>query len=334
MMVTSRWLFALSVLLMQIEFSFQFTINNVILTVQPYEEECFFERMSVDDSFILNLIVTEGGFLDINFKEIYPNKTINIESKIKEKFFQYIGTEEGIFTFCLNNEFSSVSPKVMRLVYVLIGAEQRRELKEANNSGNETTEFMLSELADNLKQFESANAVLAARKILHHQRPRYCTDGFSALDKPLSENDSIKSQVINRNPRNLQQLRLERKPRGWHLERPTRKYWNKLFFSATSRRVSAKVQHNNGQIIVQASSVEPCIIQYLESVSDKRAAETVAMVLADRCLMAGILHVHISYTETELRKEKLKLFLDTFQKSGVSLKEPPQYFHTTIFSGR
>lgn len=52
-----------------------------------------------------------------------------------------------------------------------------------------------------------------------------------------SKNHTILSQLVrftssfpefvNRNPRNLEKLRIARKPDGYHLEKPGRKYWHK-----------------------------------------------------------------------------------------------------------
>lgn len=43
----------------------------------------------------------------------------------------------------------------------------------------------------------------------------------------LGPNDRVPLQLMNRNPRNLEQLSFEPKPLGWELETPTRSYWNK-----------------------------------------------------------------------------------------------------------
>lgn len=35
------------------------------------------------------------------------------------------------------------------------------------------------------------------------------------------------TEIVNRNPRNLERLRIARKPSGYHLEKPGRSYWHK-----------------------------------------------------------------------------------------------------------
>lgn len=46
-------------------------------------------------------------------------------------------------------------------------------------------------------------------------------------DNKLGPNDSVPLELINRNPRNLEQLSLDPKPLGWELEKPTKTFWNK-----------------------------------------------------------------------------------------------------------
>lgn len=46
-----------------------------------------------------------------------------------------------------------------------------------------------------------------------------------------SQNDlSIKTKLVNRNPRNLEQLSLEPKKIGYEMDLPSRAYWNRLLY--------------------------------------------------------------------------------------------------------
>lgn len=49
-----------------------------------------------------------------------------------------------------------------------------------------------------------------------------------------SPNEQYKERLINRNPRNLEQLLLEPKPLGWELEAISRSYWNKCVTTKNS----------------------------------------------------------------------------------------------------
>lgn len=47
------------------------------------------------------------------------------------------------------------------------------------------------------------------------------------LQDQKGPNDCPPSNLVNRNPRNLEQLLFERKPRGWDLDRKPTMYWNR-----------------------------------------------------------------------------------------------------------
>lgn len=46
-------------------------------------------------------------------------------------------------------------------------------------------------------------------------------------DNQQGPNDSVPIELINRNPRNLEQLCIEPKPLGFELDKPTKTFWNK-----------------------------------------------------------------------------------------------------------
>jgi len=48
------------------------------------------------------------------------------------------------------------------------------------------------------------------------------------VDQPLGPNDLINPQVRNRNPMNLEKMRIGFKPTGFTTEHESRNFWNKL----------------------------------------------------------------------------------------------------------
>ena len=46
-------------------------------------------------------------------------------------------------------------------------------------------------------------------------------------DNQMGPNDTVPINLINRNPRNLEQLSIEQKPLGWALEATHKTFWNK-----------------------------------------------------------------------------------------------------------
>ncbi|XP_037092507.1 39S ribosomal protein L18, mitochondrial-like [Pollicipes pollicipes] len=131
------------------------------------------------------------------------------------------------------------------------------------------------------------------------------------------------SVFINKNPRNLERMRLARKQQGWKLESESREYWHRLLFDASHRHTSAHVEHRTGRSVVSASTRELCLRRHLFSAVDVSAAENVGRVLARRCLQAGLTEVHFAATEEELqRSDRLRLFVRAMEEGGVKLQEP------------
>ncbi|XP_050524993.1 39S ribosomal protein L18, mitochondrial isoform X2 [Daktulosphaira vitifoliae] len=111
------------------------------------------------------------------------------------------------------------------------------------------------------------------------------------------KNDSLSfsKYVYNRNPRNLEKLRIAYKPAGYHLEKPGREFWHKLEINISKRHVTASILHNSGVIPLLATTAEWAIRKQLFSTRDKVAFATVGKVLAQRCLESGIFEVLNTY---------------------------------------
>ncbi|XP_076236683.1 mitochondrial ribosomal protein L18 isoform X2 [Calliopsis andreniformis] len=57
-------------------------------------------------------------------------------------------------------------------------------------------------------------------------------------------------EIRNRNPRNLERLRIARKPCGYSLEKPGYSYWQRLVVNPSQRYVTAQIEHfENGPIL-------------------------------------------------------------------------------------
>ncbi|XP_064460047.1 large ribosomal subunit protein uL18m-like [Ornithodoros turicata] len=159
-------------------------------------------------------------------------------------------------------------------------------------------------------------------------RKRVCVDAFNrhtaslvAASEPLSENDRVSRQFVNRNPRNLEQMLLAAKPLGYALDNPPRNYWHKLLVERTQKHITASVVHNTGKIVLTASTTEWGIQKQLFSNIDRSAAANVARVLARRCLESGILFLHTFFDSGELASIRLQTFLEEMKKEGITLNE-------------
>lgn len=129
--------------------------------------------------------------------------------------------------------------------------------------------------------------------------------------KPKTNNE-IKPMITNRNPRNLEKMRLARKPTGFFFEKDSITFWHKLvcwillqqcwimsklkcvvstyrlFLRETRSGVTAELMHHTEKVVVKASTNEWAISQFLYSNIDRMAYITLAKVFAERCLESGI----------------------------------------------
>lgn len=126
--------------------------------------------------------------------------------------------------------------------------------------------------------------------------------------------------VINRNPRNLEKLRIAYKPSGYHLENPGRSFWHKLEVNISSRYITADVKHYQNGPILSASTSEWAIKKQLFKTNDTAAYVNLGRVLAARCLQSGITEMMCNIEA--VKGGKLDKFLETLTQNGVSLTEP------------
>ncbi|GBP03245.1 39S ribosomal protein L18, mitochondrial [Eumeta japonica] len=177
--------------------------------------------------------------------------------------------------------------------------------------------------------------------VLNDLRKLYGRPHFLPEDAELSNTDyvflgyelgsymhiSMPKQMLcmtNRNPRNLEKLRIGYKPDGYHLEKPGRSFWHKLEVNVSGRYVSADVKHFENGPVVSASTSEWAIKKHLFKTKDTAAFINLARVLAHRCQQAGITEMACNIEATA--GGKLDQFLKTMEENGVVLKEPARYF--------
>lgn len=146
-------------------------------------------------------------------------------------------------------------------------------------------------------------------------------------DTPMSENDHVLPYYNNRNPRNLEKLRIGYKHRGYPLDEGLISYWNKLFWIPSKSHCSAEIRHYEKGVVVSASTKEWCIRKHLYSAKDAAAADNIGRILARRCLQTGINEVFTTFTEEDKENsEKLRLFLKSMEEGGICLKEYKRHF--------
>ncbi|XP_057262871.1 39S ribosomal protein L18, mitochondrial isoform X3 [Pezoporus wallicus] len=142
-----------------------------------------------------------------------------------------------------------------------------------------------------------------------------------------SENEIVAPDFTNRNPRNLEQLALARKERGWKTTWPKREFWHRLRLERTQHYVEAFVERSNGDVVLSASTREWAIKKHLYSPKGVAACKNLGRVMAQRCLEAGINFVNFkAVIPWEYHCDSIQEFEKAMQEGGVVLREPRRIY--------
>ena len=99
--------------------------------------------------------------------------------------------------------------------------------------------------------------------------------------KKLGPNDTVSPTFRNRNPMNLEKMRIAPKPEGFEGDLGKRNFWNGLNLSISANHTSASVTHWTGRKVCSASTKEWPIQKFLYSNSDLAAVKIVGKVLGE-----------------------------------------------------
>ncbi|XP_073892902.1 large ribosomal subunit protein uL18m isoform X4 [Macaca fascicularis] len=94
----------------------------------------------------------------------------------------------------------------------------------------------------------------------------------------------------------------------------------------TQRHVEALVEHQNGKVVVSASTREWAIKKHLYSTRNVVACESIGRVLAQRCLEAGINFMVYQPTPWEAASDSMKRLQSAMTEGGVVLREPQRIY--------
>lgn len=145
-------------------------------------------------------------------------------------------------------------------------------------------------------------------------------------DVATKENEAVAPEFTNRNPRNLELLGVARKERGWATVWPSREFWHRLRVIRTQHHIEAVVEHQNGQVVISASTREWAIKKHLYSTRNVVACESIGRVLAQRCLEAGINFMVYQPTPWEASSDSIKRLQSAMAEGGVVLREPRRIY--------
>uniref|UniRef100_A0A0N4ZMT3 GOLD domain-containing protein n=1 Tax=Parastrongyloides trichosuri TaxID=131310 RepID=A0A0N4ZMT3_PARTI len=124
-----------------------------IVTVHPYEKECFIENLKNGENFEILYNVYDGGFKDIDFTIVDPNKkTLLVEYHKSEASHIIKAQMDGVYEYCFKNEMSSQNNK--KIIFLASVMEKDEEKKEINKKedDHDKLESMVHEVVTNLKE--------------------------------------------------------------------------------------------------------------------------------------------------------------------------------------
>ncbi|XP_003970431.1 large ribosomal subunit protein uL18m [Takifugu rubripes] len=148
-------------------------------------------------------------------------------------------------------------------------------------------------------------------------QPEPCGDG----------NEAVNPTFVNRNPRNLEQMGLAVKDRGWKTSWPHRAFYHRLVFTRTQHHVTAEVFSSSSPIpVLSCSTKEWALKRELSSTTCVAACQAVGEVLAHRCLQAGINRMVYREIPWAYRSQAIQSFRSAMKEGGIILSEPRRKF--------
>jgi len=135
--------------------------------------------------------------------------------------------------------------------------------------------------------------------------------------KEVHHIDLTGKYLYNRNPRNLEKLRIAFNNDGFHLEKQGKSFYHKLVLDVSKKFVTAKVVHVHDGVIIEASTKEWAIKKQLYKPSDVSAYVNLANVFSQRCLRSGFFELRCDLQPEE--SGKLTKFIDTLKSNGIIL---------------
>lgn len=148
---------------------------------------------------------------------------------------------------------------------------------------------------------------------------------ITRLESPIElEGCEFESRLVNRNPRNLEQMSFEKKPTGYWLDKSPRAEWYKIVFKQEGNHLHAYLRHWSGKRILESSTKEPQLVKYFKSPCTVQAAAILGQIISRRCLQSGYLYAAVDDMENDSIGIKLRAFYDAVESSGFVLGEPPE----------
>ncbi|KAM9357049.1 large ribosomal subunit protein uL18m [Symphorus nematophorus] len=144
------------------------------------------------------------------------------------------------------------------------------------------------------------------------------------------ENEAVNPTFVNRNPRNLEQMALAVKDRGWKTTWPHRQFYHRLEFSRTQHHVTAQVFSSSSPVpVLSCSTKEWAVKKQLASTNCVAACQAVGEVLAQRCHQAGVTRMVYRAIPWTYRSDAVQSFRKAMKDGGITLSEPRRKYVAT-----
>ncbi|KAH8401868.1 hypothetical protein KR009_008338 [Drosophila setifemur] len=90
------------------------TTCGFVVTVDAHETDCFYDHAEITDKMSISFEVMDGGFKDITVEISGPDDDrLHYSDKDSSGSFTFTAMKHGDFMLCFNNEFSTLTPKVV-----------------------------------------------------------------------------------------------------------------------------------------------------------------------------------------------------------------------------
>ncbi|KAM7000835.1 large ribosomal subunit protein uL18m [Tautogolabrus adspersus] len=160
-----------------------------------------------------------------------------------------------------------------------------------------------------------------------NQTGRCLSQAASEPEPSADDNEAVNPTFENRNPRNLEQLALAVKDRGWKTSWPHREFYHRLVFSRTQHHVTAEVfSSTSSDPVVSCSTKEWAVKKELPSTRCVAACQAVGEVLAQRCQQAGITRMVYREIPWAYRSNAVQSFRTAMKGGGIILSEPKRKY--------
>uniref|UniRef100_A0A0K0FNY1 Suppressor/enhancer of lin-12 protein 9 (inferred by orthology to a C. elegans protein) n=1 Tax=Strongyloides venezuelensis TaxID=75913 RepID=A0A0K0FNY1_STRVS len=146
--------------------------NGYYLTLDLAKEECYYERVEENTTIGVIFEVTDGGFLDIDFRILDPNKTVVAKSEREFSVKHTLTSQQsGVYTICFSNIYTTQYAKSLHFnVYTEAPDNKDNDKSLHGNNINPTIQQnkdMIDKLMDSVLSIKREQEYMMIREIVH-----------------------------------------------------------------------------------------------------------------------------------------------------------------------